>query len=372
MVTTRLLVLTTGGTIAGQVASSDRIPGDARPSQAVGALRTELKSTLAQIEEVWGVTVEIDTAQVVEVDSSDILPSDWVSVTKKIEDNYDRYNGFVVTHGTNTMGYTSAALSFALTNVGKPVVVTGSQVPFGWPGSDALMNLQNAVRVAAWPYEGGVRGVVCVFGSHIIGGTRAKKNTEFDYDAFQSFSAASLGRIGRIIDVNLSNLDRHHRYLSREKPAALRAVNLDVKKDFNPHLLSFTEFPGMDAGMFMDLLKVSVERRGDERLRGVVFRAFGAGDVSTHLHDCFRYLKDQEVPIVVTTQAPNGNSNFKVNEPGLLLDKHDLAIPAYDMSIESITTKLMWLIGQSLGYSEIKTRMVTDLHGEITVYVERR
>ena len=128
------------------------------------------------------------------------------------------------------MGYTSAALSFALENVGKPVVVTGSQVPFGWSGSDAKMNIENSLRVATWPHDEGIKGVICVFGSHVIAGTRAKKDTEFDYDAFKSFNTASLGRIGRIIDINRDNVERHHRYLARRAPAATTAADLRVRE----------------------------------------------------------------------------------------------------------------------------------------------
>ena len=163
------------------------------------------------------------------------------------------------------------------------------------------MNLENAIRVAAWPYEGGIRGVIVVFGSYIITGTRAKKNTEFDYDAFRSFSSDSLGRIGRIIDLNRGNLDKHHTYLGRPRAPAVRRRDLDVKNRFDGRLLSFTEFPGMDPEMFKRLLKDLVD---DQQLKGVVFRAFGAGDVSNHLHSALEFLKDRRIPIVVTTQAP--------------------------------------------------------------------
>jgi L-asparaginase len=226
------------------------------------------------------------------------------------------------------------------------------------------MNLENALRVATWPTA--IRGVVCVFGSHIIIGPRAKKNTEFDYDAFQSFTTASLGRIGRIIRWNEPNLKRHHDYLS---PEARDGASLRVTKSFDQRVLSFTEFPGMDPETFRLLSGRLID---EDRLRGIVFRAFGAGDVSTYLHPAFQDLKDREIPIVVTTQAPNGNSNFRVNEPGQTLAKLKLAIPAYDMSIESMTTKLMWLIGQGFMYDDIRYRMLVDLHGEVSKDEDRR
>jgi len=365
----RFLIITTGGTIAGNVALTSNID---MPKNELSDLNQILQHTLKRIEEDWKFNVTIDSHPIANVDSSDILPEHWEKISDTVRDNYDKYSGFIVTHGTNTMGYTCAALSYALDNLNKPVVVTGSQVPFGWPGSDALMNLDNAIRVAAWPHEGGIRGVVCVFGSHIITGTRAKKSTEFDYDAFQSFSSGSLGRIGRIIQINKSNLQKHHTYLQREGASALQASELIVKNKFDMRLLSFTEFPGMDPNTFMYLLKSLTKKKTPTSIRGLVFRAFGAGDVSTHLHECFRYLKDNEIPVVVTTQAPNGNSNFKVNEPGQKLEKEGLGIPAFDMSIESITTKLAWLNGQELSYEKIKSKMLEDLHGEITKSVEQK
>jgi L-asparaginase len=364
--TKRLIILTTGGTIAGRV-SSERMDN---PDQDAYDPRRDfvdgLESTFMQIQRDWNVRVEIqDIKSLFDIDSTNVLPTHWIQIIDQIYANYDACDGFIVLHGTNTMGYTAAALSFALGNLGKPVIVTGSQIPFGWSGSDAKLNIENSVRVAARPYDGGIRGVVCVFGSHIIVGTRAKKDTEFDYDAFKSFNTASLGRIGREININDANLQRHHAYLSITRPEAKAAADLQVERRFNPNLLSFTEFPGMQPEIFMTLLETLIEKSPERPLRGVVFRAFGAGDVSTNLHSCFEYLKDKRIPVVVTTQAPNGNSTFDVNEPGIELKRRDLAIAAFDMSIESITTKLMWLLGQETPYPEIKARMHEDLHGEI-------
>lgn len=102
-------------------------------------------------------------------------------------------------------------------------------------------------------------------------------------------------------------------------------------------------------------------------INAFVFRAFGAGDPSVHLFPAFEYLKTMKIPIVVTTQAPNGVSNFQVNETGQYLKDHDLAIPAFDMSMESMVTKLAWLLAQKFSYEQIKIKMLEDLHGEINI-----
>lgn len=361
----KFLVITTGGTIAGNVAGEAREAGRVQDQ-----LHVILAPTLEEIKGLWGVDVQLSSVEIVNVDSSDIVPAHWTSIAEKVNEVYDEFDGFIVTHGTNTMGYTTAALSFALPNLNKPVAVTGSQVPWGRPASDAAMNLDNAVRVAAYPYEGGIRGVVCVFGSHIITGTRAKKATEFDLDAFRSFSGSELGRIGRIIQINDENLRRHHEYLGKSQAPALTGANLLVEAEFDADLLSLTEFPGMNPALLRGLFEHALE--GENRqLNGVIFRAFGAGDVSHNLHDCFRYLRDQEVPVVVTTQAPNGNSNFMVNDPGQALARENLAIPAFDMSIEAITAKLSWLLGKKTPYRDVRAQMHADLHGEISVLQEK-
>ncbi|MFC1801894.1 hypothetical protein ACFLY7_00420 [Patescibacteria group bacterium] len=97
-----------------------------------------------------------------------------------------------------------------------------------------------------------------------------------------------------------------------------------------------------------------------------MFRAFGTEDPSSHLFPAFEYLKKKKIPIVVTTQAPSGVSNFQVNETGQYLRENDLAIPAYDMSIESMTVKLSWFIAQKMKYEDIKQKMIEDMHGEVT------
>jgi L-asparaginase len=362
-----ILILSTGGTIAGNVKSSDA--ASAKRIQAEAELRKILKPTLEEIDLKWNVQVRIASEEVCDVDSSNILPAHWAELATRIHDRYDEFDGFIVTHGTNTMGYTCAALSFALPNLSKCVAVTGSQIPFGQPASDAAMNLDNAVRVAAYPYPPGITGVVCVFGSHIITGTRAKKASEFEIDAFRSFSSGGIGRIGRIIQINETSLAHHNAYLGKAAAPALTKAELILEAVFDTRILSLTEYPGLDPNLLLSIFKEHVE--GDEAIQGVIFRAFGAGDASSHLLPCFKYLVEREVPVIVTTQAPNGNSNFMVNEPGHVLKEKNLAIAAFDMSIEAITTKLAWLLGKRVPYREIGIRMHEDLHGEITPFPER-
>ncbi len=357
----KLLFITTGGTIAGNVrgAQADHVSGKTMAEAA--------KKAVAAMHENWSLDVDITTRELVDVDSSDVTPEIWTSVAQCIYDNYDEYQGFVVTHGTNTMGYSASALSFAIANSPKPIVLTGSQIPAEQPGSDALINIENAVRIASYPSQyATIGGVVVVFGSHLITGVRAKKSTEFDLDAFQTFSSASLGRIGRILDLNDGNLGRHQDYLSRDQALALKASDLVFQPNFAMEgILSLTEFPGLSDERLM-----SAVRHWDKAgmpLKGVVLRSFGAGDVSEHRLGFLKLLKKKKIPVVLTTQAPNGKATLTVNKPGEYIEEHSLGIPAHDMSIESITTKLGWLIAQDKDYEQIKSLMVKDLRGEINV-----
>lgn len=362
----KLLLITTGGTIAGQVAADKQDEQMVRTADQFSAI---IAPAVGYLNRKHGLDIVIDTEPICDVDSSNVLPEHWVRLAAVIKEKYDQYDSFLITHGTNTLGYTCAALSFTIANPNKPIILTGSQVSAGLPGSDGLTNLENAMRVAVWKRENNpIKGVMAVFGSHIITGTRVKKDTEFDYDAFKSFSSGSLGRIGRIINVNETNLEKHLTYLSTGLyPMARRGDDLRCENEFDMRIASLTEFPGMSSDLFASLVD-----KND--IRGFILRAFGAGDPCTKHRAAFEYLKGKEIPIVITTQAPNGHSNFQVNEPGKMLREERLAIPAYDMSIESQTTKLAWLLAKKkngeLNYSQVCQEMVHDLRGEINVLWE--
>jgi L-asparaginase len=353
----RVLLILTGGTIAGNIAVS-------KVSQHVTSdpddFLTTLNNSIEILKRNWNIEIEPKIVELFNVDSSDMLPKNWTTLVEKIAESYDDFDAFIILHGTNTMGYTGAALSFALENINKPVILTGAQVPLGYLGSDATTNLINSLRLAVWGYHP-IKGVMCVFGSMIITGTRIKKGTDFDYDPFKSFLSGALGQIGRFIRINETALDKHISYLSKAKPLAIQSRVLSIKKDFDTaSIASLTEFPGMSPDLFQSLVEKN-------NIKAFIFRAFGAGDASLHLLKGFEYLKNKQIPIVVTSQAPNGIASFQVNESGKILKDRDLAIPAHNMSIESITTKLSWLLAQKFNYEEIKYKMLEDLHGEINI-----
>jgi len=355
MATHKLLIISTGGTIAGQVAP-DRKDVD---YESIGPERfSEItKDVVYSLKKERDIDLEIQLENYLSIDSSDIKSEHWTGLLKIIGDRYDDFDSFVISHGTNTLGYTCAALSFALLNNAKPVILTGSQVPMEVPGSDAKMNLENAIRIATWKKHP-INGVIAVFGSHIIPGTRVKKSTEFDYDAFRTFNTerGSIGRIGRIIDIYEDNLKIHNAYLQAPSyPLAKSRRYLEIKPDFDMNIISLTEFPGMLERIF----EAAVTRLD---IKGFILRSFGAGDVAATLREGLKFLKNSRIPIIITTQAPNGNANMQVNEPGQFILKEGLGIPAYDMGIEAQTTKLAWLLAQKeqgiITYEELCKQMI--------------
>ncbi|PID69986.1 hypothetical protein CSB37_03955 [bacterium DOLZORAL124_38_8] len=356
----KILVILTGGTVAGNVAKS-KVSQDVKitPDNFLGTLH----GSIGIIKKNWNIEIEPTISELLNIDSSNIKPQNWTDIISEIEKNYDEYDSFIILHGTNTMGYTAAALTFGLENINKPVIITGAQVPLGYLGSDSTINLVNSLRLAVWGYHD-VKGVMAVFGSKIITGSRVKKGTDFDYDPFKSFQSGALGQIGRFIRIDDSQLNKHVAYLSKYKPLAIQSRVLSVKKYFDTKsIASLTEFPGMSVDIFKSLVE-------NNDIKAFIFRSFGAGDPSAHLFPAFEYLKEKRIPIVVTTQAPGGVSNFQVNETGMYLAENDLAIPAFDMSIESMTVKLSWFLAQEKTYEQIKKMFLEDMHGEINIETE--
>ncbi|MBI2549528.1 asparaginase [Candidatus Woesearchaeota archaeon] len=356
----RILVILTGGTIAGNVAKSKVSQNQKSDPNSFISI---LDNSVAIVKQNWNIEIHPTVEELFDTDSSNLQPENWTFLIEEIQKKYDAYDSFIILHGTNTMGYTASALSFALENINKPVILTGAQVPLGYLGTDAVTNLVNSLRLAVWGYHE-VKGVMVLFGSRIITGTRVKKGTDFDYDPFKSFQTGALGQIGRFMKIDEAALKKHVAYLSKSKPLAIQSRVLSVRKDFDTKsIVSLTEFPGMSVDIFQSL----AENNG---VKAFILRAFGAGDPSSHLFPVFKYLKKKKIPIIVTTQAPGGVSNFQVNENGQYLKENDLAIPAFDMSIEAMTTKLAWLLAQKMNYEQIKLKMVEDLHGEITIATE--
>jgi len=360
-----ILVIIAGGTITqvqdeyGRTKDSE----DVSFQDSIDNIKNRLNERASVMRHAETYEIEkIKTNNLLNKDSSYITADDWVKLIETIEAEYDNYDAFVITHGTNTLGYTSAALSFALVNLGKPVILTGAMVPFMHTGSDAYMNLENAIRIAAYSKKL-ILGVMVVFGSMIITGTRAKKVSNNDYDAFRAYNTVkTIGQIGHTVYFNKEPYEKHMDIFSER---AESRADLIVKKDFNTNIVSLTEFPGMKSSLLENIVN------SENPVEGVILRSYGDGDPNVYdntfnnLKKGFEVLREKKIPIVVTSQTINSVATMKINKPGSLARELG-AIPALDMSIEAMTVKLQWLLGNNYNYEQIKLDMNQSIRGEIS------
>ncbi len=324
---TRLLMLFCGGTISMHKNAESGALEIAHDSSQLFELEPRLRNL-----------AEIVPLHIANIDSSNADARLWEKLTSAIEENFDDFDGFVITMGTNTMAYCSSALSFSLGDIGKPIAITGAQIPAEAYHTDARNNLVNAVRVAAMD----LAGVFVVFGSRIILGCRAKKVSESELDAFNSFNQRPVGEIGVGTVLNADVRRRHDR-------------PIDTMNGFDERVVCFTVIPGLDAEPLIRLM--------DAGYRGFVLRAYGSGDLPESMFPALIEAKRREIPIVVTTQCPGGATVMGLNDVGLKALQHG-AIETFDMSMESMSTKLMWLLSQKVPYQELRRRMQESVAGE--------
>lgn len=274
------------------------------------------------------------------IDSTNITSSHWNRISQVIADNYDKYDGFVITHGTDTMAYTSSALSFTLQNLGKPVVLTGSQIPGNRVETDARRNFVNAVRLATMD----ISGVMVVFDEEIMLGARASKVSESKLDAYETINWDDLGEIR--IDIRLS--DEH-------KPRHKRPLNL--QKGFEESIAVITLFPQMTPNTLHAIINTGI--------KGLILRGYGSGNISYAYLEVLKELKKKKIPVVVHTQCLEGATLMHLYDVGKQALKSG-AIQAHDMSIECTVTKLMWALKRA-PYKTVKDIMYTNYTGEINI-----
>jgi L-asparaginase len=237
------------------------------------------------------------------------------------------------------MAYTSSALSFVLHEIGKPVVLTGSQIPGNRLETDARRNLINAVRVATE----NIAGVMIVFYEHIIWGARASKVSESKLNAFHSINWDLLGEIG--IEVKL----HERRYFRHCMP-------LSISPGFEPAIAVITLVPGTPPNMLAGLL--------DSGIKGLILRGYGSGNIGYEHLEILWKAQDMEIPVIINTQCMEGATQMHLYDVGK--KALDLGvIQGFDMGIETCTTKLMWALKQADTADAIKTIMHTNYCNEI-------
>jgi L-asparaginase len=287
------------------------------------------------------------------IDSSDMEPHYWVKIAKMISDNYDRYNGFVVLHGTDTMAYTASALSFMLENLGKPVIVTGSQLPIGKLRTDGKENLLTSIEIAAARNAQGEPMVpeVCIFfQSALMRGNRTTKINAEGFNAFRSYNFPPLAKAGIHI--------KYETHLIRRP---------DPSKPFKAHylldnnVLFLTLFPGIRE----EIADLVSQVKG---LKAVILKTYGAGNAPQRpwLVSRLKRMTEQGMIVVNITQCSKGRVEMGLYETSLQLLEAGV-VNGYDATPESMLTKLMFLHGLGFTRDEIVEKMNQSLRGEITI-----
>lgn len=286
------------------------------------------------------------------IDSSDMEPLMWAKIVEIIHYNYERFDGFVILHGTDTMAYTASALSFMLENLGKPVILTGSQLPIGILRTDGKENLITAIEIAAARRPDGSPMVpeVCIFfENELMRGNRTTKINAENFNAFRSFNYPPLAKAGIHI--------RYNEHLIR-RPDPTRPMKPHYLFDTNVVML--TLFPGIQESIIDSVLHVP-------NLKAVVLKTYGSGNAPQK--DWFiQQLKEateRNIIIVNITQCPSGAVEMRRYETGLQLLQAGV-ISGYDSTPECAVTKLMFLLGHGLNHSELRRLMDSNLAGEIT------
>ncbi len=286
------------------------------------------------------------------IDSSNVKPEFWVDLVKSIHKNYERYDGFVVLHGSDTMAYTASALSFMLENLNKPVVLTGSQLPLGVIRTDGRENIINAIEVAS-AYEDNaplVPEVVVCFENKIYRGNRTHKNNAENFEAFVSSNYPFLGEAGVHIKYN------------KEIIMSPNYKRLKVHTNLNNDIAILKLFPGINESTVSAILNI-------KGLKAVILETYGSGNAPTN--DWFINLLSEAIEkgviIVNVTQCKGGGAvelgkyetSLKLGEIGV--------IGGSDITTEAAVTKLMFLLGTSKTKKEIELLIQRPLRGEITI-----
>lgn len=286
---------------------------------------------------------EIDFQSQFTVDSSNISTKHWEDLGTLLADNMDRFDGFVVIHGTDTMSYTASALSFMLNNLPKPVILTGSQRPLSAIRTDAKSNLINAIELATHDIP-----EVCIFFDYkLFRGNRAKKISIDDFDAFASPNFPLLAQVGLHIEIK----DNHR------MPTGM--FRLD--KTFNNDVLCLRLFPSLDPELLESLFQSNV--------KVIILEAFGAGNVPVLEYSVIPFIKKMSQSgklVAITSQSMNGSVDLQLYDCGKqALDAG--AITCGDMTTEAAITKAMYLLGQFEGNTpKVKNNFTLSLAGEIT------
>lgn len=331
-----VLIIYTGGTI-GMV--HDKKTGSLKPFNfsKISSLLPEVSNFKCKID-----FVSLSPL----VDSSNMKPETWKKLALLIEKNYNTYDGFIILHGTDTMAYTSSALSFMLQNLGKPVILTGSQLPIGAIRTDARRNLVTSIEIVAGNVN--VPEVCVFFNAQLFRGNRVEKFTSSKFDAFSSPNYPVLAEAGVEIVFN-------HEFIKKQTNEALI-----VNTNLNTNVAILKLFPGLSQ-------QVAVAATQTKNLKALIIETYGSGNAPTDkwFLQCLKNTIDKNVAVINVSQCTGGIVEMGKYETSNALKKMGVT-GAHDMTLEAALTKTMFLFGQGLTAAEVRVEFDKALAGELS------
>lgn len=325
----RILFIATGGTVASVNSAGGLTPGLSGDT---------ILSMVPGLSGLCDITVQ----QLMNIDSTNMAPTHWLMLAQAITGQYRAYDGFVILHGTDTLAYTAAALSYLIQDSPKPIVLTGSQKPISDPFTDARLNIYQSLLYAIDPHS---RNVSVVFNNLVICGTRVRKQRTISYNAFESLNFPPLATF-------LDN--RIYRRIKDERP---ENAELQTYHNLNSRIFVLKLIPGISPHIFA-LLGADYD--------ALILETFGIGGIPEYeehrFADAARDWVRAGKTLLLTTQVPEEGIDLTRYAVGRTFSGIEGILDANDMTTEAIVAKMMWILGKTQAPQRIRELFYTQIN----------